>query len=114
MRSVLVHGSAAAEELGSVLEAAGVETRSTGAYAFGPLNVLFFVGRKVVFGARSSEGIVLIAASDGRTQRIDIAYAGGEIGLFGPESGPGEDLEVEVYTKLITRLSQRGLTGESV
>jgi hypothetical protein len=110
MRSILVHGEVSAEELGGVVEGAGVEIQGSTAYAFGGTRICLFLARKHFFRTNSYLGVSLVAATDGITQRIDIGQAGGGSGLIGMEWGAGDDLEASIYNSLAALLQEKGLS----
>jgi hypothetical protein len=112
MRSVLVRGEVLPEELAGLFEGAGVEPQGRAAYAFGATRVAIFVGRKHFFRTNSYLGLVLVASTDGTTQRIDISQAGGGSGLVGMEWGAGDDLEASVYNALAAAVRTKGLAAE--
>jgi len=110
MQSVLLRGELSPADLGEVVEAAGAEIQDSAAYAFGSTRIYLTVGRKHFFRTNSYLGVVLLAATDGATQRIDIAHAGGGSGLMGIEWGSGDDLEGEIAAALGKLIRDRGLT----
>ena len=109
MRSVLIEGELGDAELAAVLQGADVQEQSATAYAFGTTRVALLVGRKFFFRSNDYLGLVIVAATDGRVQRIDISYAGGGAGLLGVQWGAGTDLETQVYQSLMERLRARTL-----
>jgi len=114
MRSVLVRGEVRVEELQGLFGEAGLEPQSQAAYAFGTTRVAIFVGRKHFFRTNSYLGVVLVASTDGTTQRIDISQAGGGSGLIGMEWGAGDDLESNLYNALAAAVERNGLAAEPV
>ena len=111
MRTILVQGELPPSDLAEVLPQAGVEVQSTAAYAFGSCRIAVFVGRKHYFRSNSYLGVVLVAATDGTTQRLDVGQAGAGAGLMGIEWGAGDDLEASVYNELVSAIQARGLSA---
>lgn len=113
MQSVVVNGEVPPEDLQGLFEAAGVDPQSAVAYAFGTTRIAIFVGRKFFVRTNSHLGVVLVAATDGTTQRIDIGQAGAGSGFMGTEWGAGDDLEARLYNALAELVQQRGLSVQS-
>ncbi len=114
MRSLLIHGEIGPNELGDSLPAAGAKVQTAVAYAFGTTRVCLFVGRKFTFRSNDYLGIIVLAATDGTTQRIDVTYSGGGSGLIGMVWGAGQDIENEVGNAILSMAQQRGLQVEEV
>jgi hypothetical protein len=109
MRSLLIQGEIEAAELGEVLPGAGAKVQTSLAYAFGATHVALFVGRKFTFRSNDYLGIVLMTASDGTTQRVDVSYAGGGSGILGAVWGAGRDIEDAVGDAIRSIAQRRGL-----
>ncbi len=98
-------------DLEGILPQAGVETQSIASYAFGACRIAVFAGRKHYFRSNSYLGVVLVTATDGATQSLDIGQAGAGAGLMGVEWGAGDDLEAGVYNALVSAIQARGLSA---
>ncbi|HTT72745.1 MAG TPA: hypothetical protein VMG99_01145 [Thermoplasmata archaeon] len=110
MRSVLVNGEVGGDDLGGLFSAVGADAQGAVAYAFGPVRVVVLVGRKFFFRSNDYLGLVIVATTDGREQRIDISYAGGGSGLLGVQWGAGSDLESQLYTEVVGLVQRRSLS----
>jgi hypothetical protein len=109
MRSLLVQGEIDATEIAAVLPTAGAKVQTAVGYAFGATRIALYIGRKYTFRSNDYLGIILLAASDGTTQRIDVSYAGGGSGMLGVVWGAGTDLENEVLNAISQVASRLGL-----
>jgi uncharacterized protein DUF6054 len=109
MQSIVIQGELSAQDLQSALDASGVEREAAAAYAFGEVRVIVLVGQKYFMRTNTRVGVAVVAATDGKTQRIDIAQAGGAQGLFGVEWGAGDSIEAGVYNEIGALAQQRGL-----
>jgi hypothetical protein len=109
MRSILVQGEIEAADLSGILPSIDATVQGTGAYAFGNTRVVLYVGRKFYFRSNDYLGVVLLAATDGATQRIDVSYAGGGAGLMGVQWGAGSDLETSLFDALVALLTSKSL-----
>ncbi len=114
MRSLLIHGEIGPAELGEILPSAGAKVQTAVAYAFGTTRVCLFVGRKFTFRSNDYLGIILMAATDGATQRIDVTYSGGGSGLMGMVWGAGQDIENEVGNAILGMAQQKGLQVQEI
>ncbi|MCI4352615.1 MAG: hypothetical protein L3K14_04425 [Thermoplasmata archaeon] len=110
MRSLLVQGEVEAADLAELLPSVGAEVQSAAAYAFGTTRIVLYVGRKFYFRSSDYLGILLLAASDGASQRIDISYAGGGSGLMGVQWGAGTDLEASIFDAVVAVLTGKSLS----
>jgi hypothetical protein len=110
MRSVLIQGEIPAAELGGLLGAAGVELQASAAYAFDNTRVSIFVGKKFFFRTNDYLGVLVVTASDGATQRVDLSYAGGGSGLMGIQLGAGTNIENSLYEGLANLARSRNLS----
>ena len=106
MRSVLVHGELAASDLASLFGAIGADQQAAAAYAFGPARIDLFVGRKFYLRSNDYLGLVMVAATDGVSERIDVSYAGAGSGFLGIQWGAGVDLENDLFGALQAVLRQ--------
>jgi hypothetical protein len=109
MRSVLVNGEIAPSDLGSLFGSVGAESQGAVAFAFGETRIALYVGRKFYFRSNDYLGLVILAATNGVTTRIDLSYAGGGSGLLGIQLGAGDDLEAKLYEALVGLLQSRSL-----
>lgn len=109
MRSVFVHGERSSEDLGGLLTAVGAEAQGAAAYAFGEARVVRFVGRKFMFRSNDHLGVVVLGASNGTSQRIDLSYAGAGSGVFGMQWGADETIVTTVFRALVQMLGARSL-----
>jgi hypothetical protein len=109
MRSLLVQGELSVADLVAAFDSTVGERQSHAAYTLGNVRVLQLVGRKFFFRSNDYLGVVLLAATDGVSQRIDIAYAGGGSGLLGVEWGAGDKLEGSLFDALTQALQARSL-----
>lgn len=114
MRSMLVQGSLSGGELAESAREAGVEVQAAAAYELGTTRVEFLIGKRFYFRSNDYLGLVVVAATDGAVQRIDVGYAGGGSGLLGVQWGAGNDLESTVYAALLERLRARSLPASDV
>jgi hypothetical protein len=109
MRSLLVQGELSPSDLTGAFDSIGAERQGTSAYTLGNVRVLQLVGRKFFFRSNDYLGLVLLAATDGVSQRIDIGYAGGGSGLLGIQWGAGDKLEGSLFDALTQALQARSL-----
>ncbi len=109
MRSVFVHGEVSSDDLQSVLSSVGADRQGVAAYAFGDVRVVLLVGQKFFFRTNDHLGLVILAATNGTSQRIDISVAGRGTGAFGTLWGAGDDFEGDTYNALVQILSARSL-----
>jgi hypothetical protein len=114
VRSLLVQGELPPEELAGLLPAVGADVQTSVGYAFGTVRVFLYVGRKFTFRSSDYLGLTLLAASDGKTQRIDVSYAGGGAGLMGIEWGAGRSLETSLVDAVVAALGEKSLQYSEV
>ena len=110
MRSVFVHGTLSSTDLSSLLGAIGAEGQSSVEYAFGPVRIVLLVGRKFAFRSNDYLGVVVLAASNESSQRVDVGYAGSGSGILGAQWGAGESIETNLYDALVRLLQSRSLS----
>jgi len=109
MRSLLIQGEVDAAGLAGLLPSVGATVQTAVSYAFGNTRIALYVGRKFTFRSNDYLGILLLAASDGTSQRIDVSYAGGGAGFLGAVWGAGRDLEDNLIGVLADVLASRSL-----
>jgi hypothetical protein len=109
MKSLLVQGEVPAPDLLGLFSAIGAQVQGSAAYAFGTTRIFLGFGSKYYFRTSDYIGIVLFAATDGASQRIDVSYVGGGSGVFGVQMGAGSDLENSLSDAVISLLSERSL-----
>jgi hypothetical protein len=109
MRSLLVQGEIAGADLSGVLSSNDATVQGAAAYAFGSTRVVLYVGRKFYFRSNDYLGVVLLATTDGASQRIDVSYAGGGAGLMGVQWGAGSDLETSLFDALVALVTSKSL-----
>ncbi len=105
MRSVFVHGELSSTELQSLLSAVGADGQGVAGYAFGDVRVVLIVGQKFFFRTNDHLGLVVLATTNGTSQRIDISVAGRGAGAFGTLWGAGDDFENDTYNALVQLLN---------
>lgn len=110
MLSLVLNGELTGGDLQDALAAAGAQAQATGAYAFGEVRVAIVIGQMYFMRTNTHVGVAVVAATDGKTQRIDVAQAGGGQGLFGIEWGAGETIETKVYNAVGSLAQQRGIS----
>jgi|GEM_PF-4590666 len=111
MRAILVRGELGGADLSGLFATVGAEVQSATSYAFGSTRVVLIVGRKFFLRTNDRLGLVVVAASDGAVQRIDLSYAGGGSGLIGNFLyGAGDSLEAQLLDALVQLLSSRSLS----
>lgn len=110
MRSVFVHGELSADDLGGLLGSAGASGQFSASYAFGDVRVVIYVGRKFMFRSNDYLGVLVVATSNGTSQRIDLSYAGGGSGMLGVQWGAGDSIELDLYDALLSLIQSRSLT----
>jgi hypothetical protein len=114
MRSLLVKGEVAGGDLAAALSTIGADVQSSAAYAFGNTRIFLAVGRKFFFRSNDYLGVVILGASDGATQRIDLSYAGGGSGLMGVQWGAGTDLENNLFDAMVAVLNEKSLSYSDI
>jgi len=114
MRSVVIQGEISAGDLGGLITGAGADLQASAAYAFGSTRVAIFVGKKFFFRSNDYLGVLVVAASDGSTQRVDMSYAGGGSGLLGVQLGAGANIENSLFEGLAGLAQSRNLTFQDV
>jgi hypothetical protein len=114
MRSVLIRGEIPASDLGGLMGGAGADLQASTAYAFGSTRVAIFVGKKFFFRSNDYLGVLVVSASDGSTQRVDLSYAGGGSGLLGVQLGAGTSIENSLFESLTGLAQSRNLTFQDV
>ncbi|HTT44659.1 MAG TPA: hypothetical protein VMH38_01405 [Thermoplasmata archaeon] len=114
LRSILVQGELSPTDLEAAFSGGGAEGQASTSYAFGSVKVLMIVGRKFYFRTNDQLGAVLLATSNGQTQRIDISYAGGGSGLLGIQMGAGNDLEGNLFDSVVNTVQSRSLSCQEV
>jgi len=114
MRSLLVQGELSGDDLQNAFRAGGADLQAATAYEFGTVKVLLLVGRKYFFRSNDQLGIVLLATTNGTTQRIDVSYAGGGSGLLGIQYGAGQSLENGLFEGIVSGVQSRSLPCQEV
>ena len=114
MRSILVQGELSPTDLEAAFSSGGAEGQASASYAFGAVKVLLLVGRKYFLRTNDQLGAVLLASSNGQTQRIDVSYAGGGSGLLGVQLGAGNDLETNLFGSVVNTVQSRSLSYQEV
>lgn len=109
MRTLLVRGELPLEQVHLALQRCGVDLTGSCAYAFGSVRIAMYVGRKYYYRVGDFVGLAVLVSTDGSTQRLDIAGAGGARGLLAIELGAGDALEGEVHGALAGALHALGL-----
>jgi len=109
MHSVLVRGEVPPSDLAGLFVAVGAEGQGAVGYAYGNVRIVLYVGRKFFFRSNDYLGLVILASTDGASQRIDISYAGGGSGLLGVQWGAGDSLETSLFDALLNVLRARSL-----
>lgn len=114
MRSLLVQGELSAAELQNAFGEGGAEGQSGSSYAYGAVKILLLVGRKYYLRSNDQLGVVLLASTNGATQRIDVSYAGGGSGLLGIQMGAGNDLENSLFDSVVSAAQSRSLSFQEI
>jgi len=110
MRSVFVRGEVSPGDLSNLFASVGAEGQASTSYAFGEVRVVLLVGRKFAFRSNDYLGLVILAATNGQNQRIDVSYAGAGSGLLGVQLGAGESLETNLFNAVLQLLQARSLS----
>jgi len=114
MRSVVVQGELPPSDLVNLLATAGVEDQGTASYVYGNVRVLLCVGRRYFLRSNDFLGAVLLATTDGSTQRIDVCSAGAGSGLLGIQLGAGQRVEGDLLDAVLTVARERSLACQEI
>lgn len=113
MRTLAVGGELFRQDLEGAFANLGIRSPAGAGYELGEVRVMVLVGEKYFIRTNTRVGVVVVAASDGRIQRIDVLHAGGAEGVLGIELGAGEDLEDKIFDYLASLAEQRGFRVRS-
>jgi hypothetical protein len=114
--ALLVTGELPQSEFFDAFAAAECATESISTYAFGNTRVLLFLAHHHVVGMNFDSGFCVLATTDGITQRIDIASAGGTRAIWESDPGPMEQdlVSQSVYSELFQRAKKLGFRVQAI
>jgi hypothetical protein len=112
VRTILCASDAPDELIGRAFATVVDEVQREVRYQVGPSRVALFVGSKFFFRTNDRIAGILLAVSNGATERIDLIYGGGGSGLLGAQWGAGDDLEGQLTEAIAGALRGAGLRFE--
>jgi hypothetical protein len=112
MRSILVKGDVPDELVANAVRATTGEIQQQVRYLFGTTRITLFVAQKYFFRTNDRLGLIVLAVSNGSSERIDMTYSGGGSGLLNVQWGAGDELEESFHAALVQALRSAGFRSE--